>query len=57
MIQPAMRLGAAEGGHEQRDRDERPDPDHVDHVQRRRVDEAEAAMKMRLRRGHRQHHV
>ena len=37
------RLRAAERRHEQRDRDERPDPDHVRHVERRGVQQAEAA--------------
>src|SRR6266850_6006892 len=37
------RLGAAERGHEQRNRDERPDADHVRHVERRGVQQAEAA--------------
>ena len=37
------RLRAAERRHEQRDRDERTDPDHVDHVERRGLEQAEAA--------------
>ena len=36
-------LGTAERGHQQRDRDERTDPDHVRHVERRRVYQAEPA--------------
>src|SRR5207245_3254954 len=37
------RLRTAERGHEERDRDERSDPDHVRHVERRGVNQAEAA--------------
>ena len=37
------RLRPAERGHQQRDRDERADPDHVDHVERGGFDETETA--------------
>ena len=37
------RLRAAERRHEQRDRDERPDADHVGHVQRRRLKQTESS--------------
>src|SRR2546430_14258325 len=42
------RLRAAQRGHEERDRDERSDPDHVRHVQRRSVDQTEAALHQTL---------
>src|SRR5206468_2630557 len=42
--EPAQhRLWTAQRGHEERDRDERPDPDHVRHVERRGVNQAEPA--------------
>jgi hypothetical protein len=40
---PEHRLRPAERRHQQRDRDERTDPDHVDHVERRRLEQAEPA--------------
>src|SRR5437763_972388 len=42
------RLRAAQRGHEERDRDERSDPDHVRHVERRGVNQAEAALHQTL---------
>src|SRR6266550_6155979 len=41
-------LRSAERGHEQRDGDEWSDADHVGHVQRRRGQEAEAALELRV---------
>src|SRR5438552_7739467 len=41
-------LMSALGGHEERDRDERSDPDHVRHVERRGVNQAEAALHQTL---------
>ena len=38
-------LRSTKRGHQQRDRDERADPDHVDHVERRGLHEAEPARK------------
>ena len=44
-----QRLRTAERRHQERDRDERPDPDHVRHVQRRRGQQPEAALEGRRR--------
>ena len=41
------RLGSAERRHQQRDRDERPDADHVDHVEGGGLEKAEPAVENR----------
>ena len=46
-----QRLRAAQGRHQERDRDERPDADHVRHVQRRGLKQAETALERRGRGG------
>ena len=44
-IQPSIACGPPSAVMQERDRDERPDADHVDHVQRGRLNQAETMLK------------